>query len=499
MAASANSPETFASDFERVKTSLAGASLPWLAELRTSALASLSASGFPSVRDEDWKYTNVSPALRDRLEPVLPSEVRVEDGSALLAGGAASALLFDAAGKTGTIPVLDRRSGEEFVAEMTGVVPAILVFVDGSYQPSLSNVREKKGLRVSSLRERLSNDPASVERWLGRYLPASAHGFAALNTAFLDDGAVVEIAEGAAIDGIIHLVFLSTSREKPYVTHPRNVVIAGAGSSSCIVEHYVGADGARYLCNTATEIVVGRSASLAHARIQDDSPAASHIARIEVEQAAGSSFRSLALAFGAAISRAEISVRLAGEEAECDLAGLYAIDGSRHADHHLMIDHAQPRTRSNQLYKGVLDDSARGVFTGRVVVRAGAQKIKAMQSNPSLLLGRGAVAETRPQLEIYADDVACNHGATIGRLDEDALFYLLSRGIEAREARRILVSGFAAETIENVRPEALREALLAQVSQRIGRLGATERGKDVAGKPGARKLDGDAPSDGATS
>ncbi len=471
MAANPNSPETFASDFERIGASLAGASVPWLAELRRSALASLSSAGFPSVRDEDWKYTNASSALRDRLEPVLPSDVSVEHGRALLGSSAASALLLDAAGSRGTLPVLDRSSGQAFGAELAGPVPAVLVFVDGSYQPTLSHFAPAKGLRVSSLRELLATAPATLEPWLGKYLPAGAHGFTALNTAFLDDGAVVEIAEGAAIEGVVHLVYLSTEREHPYVTHPRNVLVAGAGSSSCIVEHYVGAPGARYLCNTATEVVVGRSAALAHTRVQDDSHAAFHIARVQVEQAAGSSFRSLALAFGAALSRTEIAVRLAGEEAECDLAGLYAIDSNRHADHHLRVDHAQPRTRSNQLYKGVLDDSARGVFTGRVVVRAGSQKIKAMQSNPSLLLGRGAVAETRPQLEIYADDVACNHGATIGRLDEDALFYLLSRGIEAREARRLLVSGFAAETIEKVQPEALRSALLARVAEGIGRLG----------------------------
>lgn len=453
MATNVNSPDVFASDFERVRGSLPGASLPWLEQLRRGALTSLAESGFPSVRDEDWKYTNVAPALRDRLEPVLRSEV---------------------------VPA----NGQPLLARTAGIEPgeSMLVFVDGCFQASLSHLAQPKGLKLSSLCAKLDTAAPEIAPWLGKYLPSSA--FAALNTAFLDDGAVVEIAEGAAIEGLIHLVFLSTAREKPYATHPRNVILAGAGSSSRIVEHYIGADGARYLCNAATEIFIDRSASLAHVRIQDESRTASHIARVQVDQAAGSSYRSLALAFGAALSRTEIAVGLAGEEAECDLAGLYAIDGNRHADHHLMIDHAQPKTRSNQLYKGVLEDSARGVFTGRVVVRAGSQKIKAMQSNPSLLLGRGAVAETRPQLEIYADDVACNHGATIGRLDEDSLFYLLSRGIEPREARRLLVSGFAAEAIEGVQPEALRAALLGRVSERIGDLGSAERA-DSGAREGA--------------
>jgi Fe-S cluster assembly protein SufD len=457
MATSVNSPETFASDFERVRPSLAGASLPWLEQMRRSALTSLAESGFPSVRDEDWKYTNVTPALRERLEPVLPSEVRAEDGRALLA------------------QVAGIQRGE-----------STLVFVDGCFQATLSHLVQPKGLKLTSLRAKLESDGPVLQPWLGKFLPANAHAFSALNTAFLDDGAVVEISEGAAIEGVVHLVFLSTTREQPYVIHPRNVILAGAGSSVRIVEHYLGAPGARYLCNAATEVFADRSASVAHVRIQDEAATAFHVARVQVDQEAGSSYRSLALAFGAQLSRTEIAVRLGGEEAECDFAGLYAIDASRHVDHHLMIDHAQPKTRSNQLYKGVLEDSARGVFTGRVVVRAGSQKIKAMQSNPSLLLGRGAVAETRPQLEIYADDVACNHGATIGRLDEDALFYLLTRGIEPREARRVLVSGFAAEVIEGVQPEALRDALLARVAVRIGALGNSERtGSGGAAKGGA--------------
>jgi Fe-S cluster assembly protein SufD len=368
------------------------------------------------------------------------------------------------AGDPAIRPLLDLAPGASEAA-------SLLVFVDGSFQSSLSHTPETKGLRVSSLRARLESDPTHLEPWLGKYLPASAHAFTALNTAFLDDGAVIETDEGRAIEGTVHVVYVSSARAKAYVTHPRNVVVAGAGSSVRIVEHYAGADGARYLMNTVTEIVLGRGSSVAHVRLQDEAHEGFHVARVEVEQAAGSSFRSHALAFGAALSRTEISVRLAGAEAECDLAGLYAIDASRHSDHHLFVDHVEPRTNSNQLYKGVLEDSARGVFTGRVVVRAGSQKIKAMQSNPSLLLGRGAVAETRPQLEIYADDVKCNHGATIGRLDEDALFYLQSRGIDLHESRRILVSGFAAEVLEGVQPDSLREALIARVAARIGELG----------------------------
>jgi Fe-S cluster assembly protein SufD len=440
----ASNTETFAGDFERVRANLAGAGAAWLGELRGDAIAALKISGFPGARDEDWKYTSALPMLKERLEPVLPSEARADDA-------ALRALLSRAPGVEAGCP--------------------LLVFVDGAFRATLSRLGAVKGLRAGSLRERLDTDPAALEPWLGKYLPMAAHGFTALNTAFLDDGAVFELAPGALIEKPVHVVYLSTRRETPYVTHPRNVIVARDGSSATIVEHYLGEDGAKCLTNTVSEVVVERGAALGHVRLQDEARTAFHVARVQVEQAAGSVFVSRAFGFGAAVSRTEIAVRLAGEEAECSLAGVYAMDGSRHVDHHLNVDHASPKTRSSQLYKGILEDRSRGVFTGRVVVRAGSQKIKATQSNPSLLLGTGAVAETRPQLEIYADDVACNHGATIGRLDEDQLFYLLTRGIEAREARRILVSGFAADAADGIAPESLREALVEAIGSHIGRLG----------------------------
>lgn len=444
MATSGSNIETFAGDFERVRGGLAGSGASWLAELRGDAIAALKVTGFPGARDEDWKYTSALPILKERLEPVLPSEARADDD-------ALRALLATAAGVESGSP--------------------LLVFVDGCFRASLSRVDAAKGLRVASLRETLRSAPASLEPLLGKYLPMAAHGFTALNTAFLDDGAVIELAPGALVEKAVHVVYLSTRRKTPYLTNPRNVIVARDGSSATVVEHYLGEAGTKALTNAVSEVVVERGAALGHVRIQDEARTAFHVARVQVEQAAGSIFVSRAFGFGAAVSRAEIAVRLAGEEAECNLAGVYAVDGSRHVDHHLTVDHACPKTRSTQLYKGILEDRSRGVFTGRVVVRAGSQKIKAVQSNPSLLLGAGAVAETRPQLEIYADDVACNHGATIGRLDEDSLFYLLSRGLEPREARRILVAGFAADVADGIAPESLRLALVDAIGAQVGGLG----------------------------
>jgi len=430
--------------FERVRARLSGRGAGWLDALRTRGLARLAEAGFPTVKHEDWKYTNVSPVLRDSLRPVLADEVRIEEAEV-------AAVLGGVAGLDGDSP--------------------LLVFVDGHYRAASSrHGRLPRGLRVSSLRERLEREPATLEPWLGKYLPVEAHGFAAMNTAFLDDGAVIEIDEGAIIETPVHVVFHSTSRAEPFVTHPRNVIVAGPGSSALIVEHYVGTAGARYLTNAATEIAVGRSAALGHVRVQREPESAYHVGRVQVDQEAGSSFSSHSFGIGAALSRVELPVRLGGDHAECTLSGLWALHGAQHADHHIQIDHACPCTRSRQLFKGVLEDSARGVFTGKVLVRSGAQKIEARQNNANLVLGNGAVAETRPQLEIYADDVQCTHGASIGRLDDDALFYIQQRGIDAREARRLLVYGFAIEVAESVVPPTLRQGMEAMVSERVAGL-----------------------------
>lgn len=452
--ATADPKAAFTGDFERLREGLPGRGAAWLDALRRDAISAFALAGFPGVRDEDWKYTNILPALKDRLEPVLDSEAAAVDDSRLR-------------------PLVSQASG------ITADAP-LVVFVDGHFRASLSRPGGSvagASVRLSSLRERLATDPQQLEPWLGRYLPVAAHGFAALNTAFLDDGAVIEIAEGAINEQPLHVVYLATRRERPFVAYPRNVVIAGPRSSALVVEHYIGEDGARCLTNAASEVVLRSGAVLGHVRIQDEAKSSFHVARVEVEQGPGSNFVSHAFGFGAALSRTELTVRLAGEQAECRMSGLYAMDGSRHVDHHVTIDHCAPHTRSDQLFKGILDDKSRGVFTGRVLVRAGSQKIRAMQKNPSILLGEGAVAETRPQLEIYADDVVCNHGATVGRLDESALFYLLSRGIDPREARRLLVAGFAAEVVESVVPETLRHALTAMVGERIRALGTAAKGQ----------------------
>ncbi len=434
---------------DRASGQLAGGHVDWLAALRRGARARFDEIGVPGVRDEDWKYTNIAPALRDLPGPVLADEV-----------------VFDSARVGMMVAALPGLDGQS---------PAI-VFVDGHFVPGLSRLQAlARGVSVSSLRELLGRDPGRLQGRLGKFLPPTAHGLIALNSAFLDDGAVVEISEGIVCERPMHLVFVSTRRNEAFVSQPRNVIVAGGGSSALVVEHYIGEEGARALTNTVSEIELGRGAAFGHVRLQREPQSAFHVARLQVEQGEGSSFSSHAFGLGAALSRTEVAVTLSGENAECTLHGLYAVHGKQHVDHHTMVDHAAPRTRSNQLYKGVLDDDSRGVFTGRVLVRPMAQQIKAVQTNPVLLLGDGAMAETRPQLEIYADDVACNHGASIGRISEEAMFYLRSRGIEPREARRLMVYGFAAEVVESLVPEALRESIGALIGTHVGTLRAGER------------------------
>lgn len=467
--ATGSSVEAFAADFEATRAHLAGAGLPWLDALRRNAMDTLAAGGFPGARDEDWKYTSAATVLKERLATCASASPQdTARAQALLAA----------------LPDL-------------GEASALLVLVDGRFHAGLSRLGSVRGLRAGSLRDGLAGDNAPLLQAGLAADAAACRGFGALNAALFEDGALLQVAAGSLVDAPIHLVHLSLAGAAASAAHPRNVVVLEDGARATLVEHYVGEAGHRGLANPTTLVSLARGASLQHVRLQRESSSAFHVGRVLVEQAGGSGYSSLSLALGARLSRVEISVRLGGEEAECSLSGLYAMDARRHADHHLGIEHACPRTRSAQQYKGVLEDESRGVFTGKVVVAPGAAKIRATQSSASLLLGAGAIADARPQLEILADDVACNHGATIGRLDDESLFYLYSRGIDPREARRMLVAGFAAEVVEAVEPESLREALVALVGTEMGRLGGASGGGAGDGGDAARAGAG-APADGAS-
>jgi len=440
--AAAEARDSYLADFAHIREVARRDDAPFLRTLREQAIARFSELGFPGAKNEDWKYTSVVPILRVPFHPVSSQSVRC-----------------------------DRERVVAAMNEIPGIDDCpVLIFVDGHLLEECSRLdgMEGRGGRIGSLRTALEVEPGFVEQHLGQYLGVGAHAFTALNTAFVEDGAVVHVPRGVALEAPVHVFFHASGRGGPAVAHPRNLIVADAGSSVTVVEHYVGVPETSYLTNQVTEISVGEGAAVAHCRIQDESEAAFHVGRVEVRQARDSSFRSHAIAFGGGLSRTEIHVALAGEGAECELFGLYAVGGEQHVDHHTVIDHAVPRTRSRELYKGILDGHSRGVFTGRVIVREDAQKISAAQTNKNLLLHDGAVVETRPQLEIYADDVQCNHGAAIGRLDEDKLFYMRARGIDEHEARRLLTYGFATEVVETISSPELRSTIERKVLGRLG-------------------------------
>ncbi|MFN8641236.1 MAG: Fe-S cluster assembly protein SufD [Candidatus Binatia bacterium] len=427
---------TAASDLERhlaPADALAADAPAFVRALRQRARARFAALGFPTTRVEDWKYTNVAPIARE-IFAVAPDTIT--DAATALAAA----------------------------ARLDGAVE--LVFVNGRFAPSLSTRPAlPAGVVVDSLAATWASRPALVEPHLGSLAGIEDDGMAALNTACVQDGAFVHLPDGCDLAAPIHCLFVSLANGTPTVSHPRVLVVAGAGSRTHLVEQHVGRG--RYWTNAVSEVIVGAGASVAHHKVQREDTAAFHLATISAAQAGDSHFGSHAVALGAALSRAAIATRLDAPGAACVFDGLYVADGTQHVDHHTTIDHAHPRGTSRELYKGILTGRASGVFNGKVFVRPDAQQSDAQQMNQNLLLSDDAQIDTKPQLEIFADDVKCSHGATIGQLDHDAIFYLRARGIDEPEARRLLIYGFANELVERVAVAPLRAHLADALAARL--------------------------------
>jgi Fe-S cluster assembly protein SufD len=400
--------------------------------LRERGMARFAALGFPTTRIEDWKYTNLAPIARETFA-LAPAGV---DGAAVLAAG----------------------------ARLDGAIE--LVFVNGRFAPALSaRPALPAGVVVDSLAAAIATHPALVEPHLGAVAAIEDDAVAALNTAFVQDGVFVHLPAGCQLAAPIHCLFVSLATGTPTVSHPRLLLVAETGSAASIIEHHVGRG--RYWTNAVSEITVGAGASVAHHKVQREDTTAYHLAAVAAAQAGDSHFTSRAIALGAALSRSAIATRLDAPGAACELDGLYVADGTQHVDHHTTIDHAQPRGTSRELYKGILAGRATGVFNGKVFVRPDAQQSDAQQMNQNLLLSDNAQIDTKPQLEIFADDVKCSHGATIGQLDEDAIFYLRARGVDEANARRLLIYGFANELVERVAVAPLRRQLEAALADRL--------------------------------
>ncbi len=335
-----------------------------------------------------------------------------------------------------------------------------IVFTNGRFSPGLSSLRSlPDGVIVGSLAEAMVEHRDLVEPHLGRYADSEASAFTALNSAFLADGAFVYLPRNCVVEDAIHLLFYSRINGSATVSHPRNLIVAEAGSQAKIVESYVGVEKQIYFTNAVTEVVAGENTVLDHYKLQRESRRAFHTATLQFHQERNASLSTHSISLGGGLVRNDINAILDGDGGECTLNGIYVAGMGQHVDHHTSIDHAQPHCSSRELYKGILDDDAQAVFNGRIKVRPDAQKTDSQQSNKNLLLSDEAVVNTNPQLEIYADDVKCAHGATIGQLDADALFYLRSRGIDEEAARSLLVHGFLSDVSSRFKIAAVRSAV----------------------------------------
>ena len=408
---------------------------PWLQKLRRSSAARFKALGFPGPREEEWRQTSVAAAV------AVPFERAAAPG-----GGGPKALAGLA------------QSGSDTLR---------LVFVDGFHSAALSTKNTVLGIEASSLAATLLSGPERVEADFGKTAPSRDHAFAALNTAWFADGAFVAIPDGTVMDEPIQIVHLSGCAANPSASFPRAFIRVGRGCRVTLVETYTSLSEGAALTNAVSEIVVGEDSALTHIRIQDESRAAFHVGQVQYRQGRNSRLQALQVSLGAALARYDIGATLAEPGAESTLDGLYLAGTGQHVDHHTTLDHAAAHCASHEMYKGVLTDNGRAVFNGRIIVRPGAQKTDAKQSNKNLLLSLDALVHTRPQLEIHADDVKCTHGATIGRLDPDALFYLRSRGIGAEAARNVLIHAFTSAVLGSRVPAHLRGLLEAELTRRL--------------------------------
>jgi Fe-S cluster assembly protein SufD len=409
----------------------------WLREMRETAFARFCATGFPTTRDEDWRFTNLSALARTPFRLAQPdaNDLTVSDLVEWRMEGAA----------------------------------ARMVFVDGCFEPKLSTWGAlPKGVTVNSLAKEIANRPEMVAHHFGRYLNIERDPFCALNTAFAEDGAFVHVARGVVVEAPIHLLFISASSDSPAMSHPRNLIIVEDEGEASIVEDYVshGEDTPAF-SNAVTELIAGGNATVAHTLIEREHLQSYNVSTLRIQQARSANVTSHSLLLGGALVRNNVHPVLAGEGGECLINGLFIGGGRQHLDNYMLVEHASPHCASRQFYNGILDEHAHGVFHGRIIVHKDAQKTDAKQTNRNLLLADDAQIDTKPQLEIYADDVKCTHGATIGQIEDNALFYLRSRGIDEREARRLLLEAFAGECIDRMKEGPARVYVESAVVDRL--------------------------------
>ena len=424
-----NLSEKLSASFDRVPKQNAV-----LTATRLEALARFEALGFPSTRNEEWKYTSLKPALSHDYD-------------------------LDA---TGTLAEADLRP--VLMPDGDGLV---LVFVNGTYQPAFSRIRPSDGIMLMTFGEALEEQPALVEKYFAQIAGYQNDALTALNTAFAREGVFIHVPDGKTLEHPVYLYFISDGRQAKPFSQPRNLVVVGRGGAAKLVEvfHTIGENSS--FTNAVTEISVGENASVEYYKMQDESENAHHVGTTQAHLSRDSRFAAYTISLKGALLRNNLNLVLDGSNVEAHMYGLYLLDGTTHTDNHTLADHRQPNSYSNELYKGILDGKSTGVFNGKVFVRQAAQKTNAFQSNRNLVLSREASMNTKPQLEIFADDVKCSHGATVGQLDEDMLFYLRTRGIPAENARALLMRAFAEDVLTTISIAPFKEYVERFIAQRL--------------------------------
>lgn len=429
----AGAPERFLANVRRIASRVSGNEPASVYALRKTALERFAVLGFPTVEQEEWRYTNVSAIARQDF--VLPGRTEV--------------------------------SSEKIDPHRLSEAPIELVFINGHFSPAHSRNTEQAGAQVRDFSTALHRMPELLSARLGQVADIHDHPFRALNTALMNTGAVIVTDDNAMVDGPIHLLFITTggAESTPTIMNPRNLVIARRGSRVRLVETHVGTGS--YFTNAVTELIAEPAAGITHYKVIRESSESFHIASLAVLQERDSSVTSSVITLSGGLVRNEIGVSLAGEGATTTLDGLYVTSGTQHVDNQTVIDHQKPQCTSSEHYKGILAGRSRGIFDGKIIVRKDAQKTNSRQTNNNLVLSEFATVDTKPQLEINNDDVKCSHGSTIGRLDEDALFYLRSRALDEDQARALLTYAFASEIVERLKIPSLQDLLRRELTERL--------------------------------
>jgi Fe-S cluster assembly protein SufD len=428
----------YMSNFEKFEDNLNGGSLKPIHQVRKEAIAKFSTLNFPTTHDEDWRFTNITPLLKHNFLP------------------------------SGKINLKQKQIKNFLFKKISG---NLIVFVNGHFASELSKLKNlPEGISVGSLSDEIKNGSAIVNEHFGKYANFKTQIFTALSTAFTQDGAFIYVNDNKIIEDPINILFIAVPGKEKILSQPRNLFIAGKNSQVTIIERYVSSGAGIYFTNVVSEIASGENSSIHHIKIQEESSNAFHVSRTEVGQGKNSNFVSYSISLGGEISRYDLNSKFNDEGAECSLNGLYLLTGNQLYDTHSLIDHAKPYCTSHEHYKGILDDNSRGVFNGKVIVRRDAQKTNAFQENNNIILSDGALINTKPQLEIFADDVKCSHGATVGQLDQDSLFYLKTRGIGEEKAREILIHAFASDVIKSIKTEPVKDYLEKILSGRFNKV-----------------------------